>query len=132
MDLDEALVTMWDAGLEEFEDVTDLVPTDRIGSVRRALGLTHYKDLQRVEFWQRSWTMGRDDTLARLETELGIKCSLNARVLPKGSIKKMRAHASTSSVVAEALPVESDHESTLEVRVGAAWTHKGRVEHLVR
>ena len=67
--------------------------------------------------------MGRDDTLARLETEFGIKCSLNARVLPKGSIKKMRAHASTSSVVAEALPVESDHESTLEFE----WVPPGHI-----
>lgn len=83
LDLDEALVTVWDEGLDEIEDVDGAVPSRQLSAVRRALGVENPKELMQISYWERRWDLDRAAVRAKLQDEHGIVVTQGARVLPK-------------------------------------------------
>jgi death-on-curing family protein len=89
MDYDEALVTVWDAGVEEVEDLNSTVPARLVPNVERALGLVPHKDMQSIDFWEVQLGLSGQTLRVRL-AELGVNVGPNARKLPKGGLRKLR------------------------------------------
>jgi death-on-curing family protein len=90
LDLDEALVTAWNAGHDFLNDVHDKIPADRLPSVRKSLGLTSPKDMQHLAYWEVEWELDRAGVVARLADEYGVHVSPGARTLPKGALRRLR------------------------------------------
>lgn len=90
LDLDEALVTIWDAGVEAVDDIDSIVPRHLVATVRQALGLLSAKQVQQLSFWEQEWGLNRKDLISKLNAEFGIVVAPDARVLPKGALKRLR------------------------------------------
>ncbi len=89
LDLDEALVTLWDAGFENIDDIDDRIPAARVSAARRALGLETVREVRAVRYWQRQLNLSPEEFRARL-AELGVSLSPQARVLPKGALSRLK------------------------------------------
>lgn len=90
LDLEEALVTLWDAGFEEIDDIDDRIPAARVSAARRALGLETEREVRTVKYWQRQLKLGPEEFRARL-ADLGVALSPQARVLPKGALSRLKS-----------------------------------------
>lgn len=90
LDLDEALLAVWDEGYETFDDIDDIVPHRLVPAVRRVLGLASPKEMQNLSFWAAKWGLDRAGLVLRLSSEFGITVSGGARVLPKGALRRLR------------------------------------------
>lgn len=126
LDLDEALVTVWDEGLDEIEDVDKGVPSRLLPAVRRALGVERPKDLMQISFWERRWGLDRGAVQAKLKAEYGIEITSGARVLPKGALKRLQRDGTGSvpkPVVQAARQASQVIEAAPEVLV---WKAPGR------
>jgi death-on-curing family protein len=89
LDLDEAIVTLWDAGIDEVEDGTDFVSGRLLTPARRALGLDDGREQLRVDYWLRLSGLHRDELASRLQ-DAGIRLSPASRRVPKGSLRRLR------------------------------------------
>lgn len=89
MDLDEALVTLWDGGLNSLEGPDDPINRNDLRRARSALGLPNTRDLNKYAHWQERLRLSDEDFQQTLN-KLGIGFSPVARNLPKGAIAKLR------------------------------------------
>jgi prophage maintenance system killer protein len=89
MDLDEALVTLWDAGLDRFETGADVVRPGEVRLVQRALGLSPTKDELRVAYWLNATGLTQPQLAERL-AEQGITLRPEVRRIPKNSLRRLR------------------------------------------
>jgi death-on-curing family protein len=89
MDGDEALVTLWDAGLDRFESPADFVHRSELRAVQHALGLTSAKEQLQVEYWLKQGSVSREALTERL-AEVGIALAPSARRIPKNSLPRLR------------------------------------------
>ena len=87
--LDEALLTLWDAGLDEFETPGDVIPRRRIRDVTRALGLSDDREQLKVDYWIGRSGLTRDE-LKDVLKEQGISLGSRARRIPKNSLRRLR------------------------------------------
>lgn len=87
-DIDEVLVTLWDAGIEELEDPDDVVPLRMLPKVNKALGVISYKQRTTVDYWVSHTGLSRAELAATLEN-MGLQLSPNARRLPKGALRRL-------------------------------------------
>ncbi len=101
LDLDEALVTVWDAGFETIEDIDTHVPQRLIAPIRVALGLTNPKNQMQLSYWEQQWGLGRAELERKLETEFDITIRPGSRVLPKGALKRLNRTELVSSMPIE-------------------------------
>jgi death-on-curing family protein len=89
LDLDEALVTLWDAGFNDVEDIDDRIPAARVTAAHRALGVQPAREMRTLRFWQEDLGLTPEELRAKLG-ELGVYVSPGARVLPKGALSRLR------------------------------------------
>lgn len=89
LDFDEALVTLWDEGLDEFDSPDDFVASHQLALARRALGVSDGGEQLTVEYWLRSLGVSREEWTARL-AEQGVHVAPDARKIPRGSLRKIR------------------------------------------
>lgn len=101
LDLDETLVTLWDAGLDEVEDIDDRIPTARVAMAHRALGVQPAKEMRTLRYWQEALDLGPAELREKLGF-LGIQVSSDARVLPKGALNRLRRAGLSARPVAAA------------------------------
>lgn len=94
MDFDEALVTLWDAGLESVGSAEDLLPPGMLPQAHRALGLATARELTDPKHWRATLKLDEDEWQALL-ARLQIPMSPTARRLPKGALAKLQRHART-------------------------------------
>ncbi len=91
LELDEALVALWEAGLESVEAPNDLIASRDMPAARAALGLLESERAQlTVAYWLRRGNVSREEFRDRLET-VGVRLPSNARKLPKGSLRRVRS-----------------------------------------
>lgn len=90
MDLDEALVTLWDAGLGELDGPASLIPKKDVSLARRSLGLVGAREQQSVEYWIRVSGLEREELSERLAV-VGVHLPPAARRIPKGSLRRLRS-----------------------------------------
>lgn len=89
LDLDEVLVTLWDAGFDEVGDIDDRIAAARVASAHRALGLQPAREMRTLRYWEDALGLTAGELRAKLG-ELGVYVSPGARVLPKGALGRLR------------------------------------------
>ena len=92
LDEDDALLHLWDAGLDRYKEGTARLRRQDVDSARRAVGLPSTKDLANPTYW-----MTRLDLDPRAFRDLlasfGTPMSSKAQTLPKGAVAKLKKHA---------------------------------------
>ncbi|MEO9802826.1 MAG: type II toxin-antitoxin system death-on-curing family toxin [Reichenbachiella sp.] len=92
MDLDEALVRLWDAGFDEISGENTLIPSKKINLAKTVLGISNKNELTKIEFWRT--TLNQSNLcFEEIATELDIGIGPGMRKLPKGGLRKLRAFA---------------------------------------
>lgn len=92
IDIDEALVRLWDAGIDGVEDARDLIAGRELTDARIALGIPSAKELTTPAWWQSRLSLD-DPAFEGLLDQLGIKMSREARRLPKGAVGRLSRYA---------------------------------------
>ncbi|MEV0882138.1 type II toxin-antitoxin system death-on-curing family toxin [Micromonospora echinofusca] len=123
-DLDQALVTLWDAGIENLSGPTDVVPSSRIRLARSSLGLPQIRDLSRVAYWKAELQLD-DQSFAQLISNLGINLSSRSRNLPKGAVAKIRNHVSGRGIPQQRVAIAVAAEP-LPAAPPLSWTTHGK------
>src|SRR5581483_11187226 len=114
LDVDETLILLWDAGLDQYAQPTDKLRRRDLFVAEKAIGLPKKRDLLAPTYWARRLGLDMPELL-NLLSELEIPMSPRARTLPRGAVAKLSRHAarhpslvvSAPSVVIPAPPVES-------------------------
>lgn len=88
LDLDETLVTLWDAGFDEIDDIDDRVPKNQVANALRVLGLETPRERRTIAYWANRTSLGPDQLRAWL-AQRGVVVSPSARVLPKGALARL-------------------------------------------
>lgn len=89
-DLDEVLVTLWDAGIEYPNDQYTLIKTADVRRAKASLGLDDIKAQTSVDYWLERSGLGRSELCQRL-AELDITLGPDARRIPKNSLRRLRS-----------------------------------------
>jgi death-on-curing family protein len=112
MDIDEALVTLWDAGLEYLDGSKSTVSTRHVRTARTALGLDDKREQMNVEYWTQLSGLTREELATRLDG-VGVKLPAGTRRIPRNSLRRVRQLFADAS---------SNVESTPETAAAAAPT----------
>lgn len=92
IDLDEALVTLWDAGFSELSGPLDAIPKGEANRARRALGVATRRELESIVHWQRRLKLTADQ-LDDLLRHLEIRNPFNGGSLRKHAIRRLQAES---------------------------------------
>ena len=92
MDLDEALVTLWDAGFSSLTGPTDMIPKGLANRARRALGVATRRELESIVHWQIRLKLTADQ-LDDLIKHLEIKNPFHGGTLRKHAIRRLQAES---------------------------------------
>ncbi|WP_405092606.1 Fic family protein [Micromonospora sp. NBC_01392] len=125
LELDEALVTLWDSGLDFINGPNDMLMGGDFSKARRALGLPRSRDLARCEYWRERLGL-TPEAFEVLLKELGVNCPRMARNLPKGAIGKLRRAAEERSAPA-AVPIPHQRVKPSPPAPPLEWRTVGRV-----
>lgn len=89
LDLDEAIVMLWDVGIEEVDSPKDQISTKNLRRAQAALGIEDPKEQRTVAYWADRTGLSREELTKELAA-LGVRLSRDARVLPQGAMRKLR------------------------------------------
>lgn len=89
LDLDEALVRLWEAGFPHLDEPTEKIPTSQLRAAQAALEIASKRDLTSPNYWRQHLGLDRPGFDALLQ-QLEIHLSPSARRLPKGAVSKLR------------------------------------------
>lgn len=89
LEIDQALVTLWDAGLVQVNGPESVIPKRHLALVERALNLPSRAELQTATYWQDHLQMNRGELESTLR-QMGLHLSPSARKVPKNAIRKLR------------------------------------------
>lgn len=89
-DLDEVLITLWDAGIGYVDGARSTVRGRDVAQARRALGLTDAREQGTVDYWLRVSGLTRPELRKRL-TEVDVNLPEGTRRIPKGSLRRLRS-----------------------------------------
>lgn len=89
LDLDEALVALWAAGLDYLNGPGDLISSRDITKARAALGLEGDRAKLTVAFWLERGQCSREELTDKLAS-VGIKLTPAARKIPKNSLRRLK------------------------------------------
>jgi prophage maintenance system killer protein len=103
VDLDEALVSLWDAGLTDIEDVTSVITVRDLRRARHALGLEDSRDQLTIAYWEAKSHLTRDE-LAMHMSALGVNVDATSRRIPRSSLRKFRLAFGDSEPLISAPP----------------------------
>lgn len=113
MELDEVLVTLWDAGIEEVNDPSDRVPSRKAPLARRTLMLPTTRELRSISFLANVAGMPVAEAQRQL-LEAGVISSTGSDRIPKGRVKKSRKVLGLSGAQLVASLQSTDEEEQLE------------------
>jgi death-on-curing family protein len=97
MDLDEALVRLWDVGIDEIVNENTLIPSKKIPLAKTTLGINKKNKILGIDFWRDSLSNHKIEFEEALE-ELEISISPKMRKLPKGALRKFRRYAKEKGI----------------------------------
>lgn len=92
MELDEALVTLWDSGFGKVTSPEDVIGNQELNRVRRALGVATRRELISHQYWMRVLELSRDE-FGTLLTRLDVEWNENASRVPSKSVVRLKAYA---------------------------------------
>jgi death-on-curing protein len=84
------LVALWSNGVEYPSEATDRIRSADIGAAEKATGLASGR-IKRVSYWLGELEMSRSE-FETLLSELDVRLDPNAQTVPKGAIRRIRAH----------------------------------------
>ena len=102
LDLDEALVMLWDIGIDSVLLPDDRIPPRQVTPARRALNVPTSREETNVTYWLKKSGLSRENFTKKLE-EVGVKVSPTALRVPKGNLRRLRRMYGTE-ILAEAEP----------------------------
>jgi len=114
MDVEEALILLWDAGLDGYEAPNDVILGRDAQRAKRALGVPTRKELTSPAHWMQLLGKEKEEFDALLR-ELEISLSPRAKTLPKGAIAKLKRAVAAQTRPA---PVAQLHPDELEIPDG--------------
>jgi death-on-curing family protein len=103
LDLDEALVTLWDAGIDSVLLPDDRIAAHELGAARRALDVPTNREEVSVSYWVNQSGLEREQ-FTRQASDAGIAISSTARNVPRGSLRKLRRMFGTPTPAPEVAP----------------------------
>ena len=89
LDLDDALVTLWDIGITNVNDPEDVIPHRQVKTAQSALGIENPRRQVRIDYWLKRTGMSRD-AFAKELAAIGVQIRPNAKTLPKGVLRRVR------------------------------------------
>ena len=92
IDLDEALVTLWDEGFTHIETPDDRIGKRELNRARRAFGLPTRREFRDPAYWRALFGMEQEQFRSLL-TSLDIRWTERQRRLPRGCVSKLMAEA---------------------------------------
>ena len=87
-DLDYVFITLREAGFRELKSPNDTIPAKRVAEARATLHVDDPQAQKKVVYWLSKWQTTREE-FNEILLEMGITLSKEARVLPKGALKKL-------------------------------------------
>jgi hypothetical protein len=90
VDLDEALVTLWDAGIDQLGSANDLIPARQVAAARSALGLVGPREQLNVQYWIDASGLTLSELSERMRS-VGVKLDPSTRRIPKNSLRRFRS-----------------------------------------
>jgi death-on-curing family protein len=103
VDLDEALVTLWDAGIDQLGSANDLIPARQVAAARSALGLVGPREQLNVQYWIDASGLTLSELSERMRS-VGVKLDPSTRRIPKNSLRRFRRAFSEDGVRQAPLP----------------------------
>lgn len=89
VDLDEAVVLLWDVGIDYVDAPNSQVRRVDIKRAREALDLVDNREQRTIDYWLALTGLDRD-TFTQKMAEIGVHVAANARNLPKGGMRRAR------------------------------------------
>ena len=118
LDLDDALIAVWDAGFDEIDDPDTRILPKTLHRVLQSLDIESAKEQSRVSYWEHRLGMTRDELALELAT-LGVTLRPRVIRLPKGALKKLRKkHAGSHTPDEPAAMAPQDSPPFMWYRVG--------------
>lgn len=87
-DLDYVFAILREAGFRELKSPHDTIPAKRVAEARATLHVDDPQAQKKVVYWLSKWQITREE-FNEILLEMGITLSKEARVLPKGALKKL-------------------------------------------
>lgn len=113
LDVDEALITLWDAGFEYVNGPGDLLSKGDVNRARRVLGLATRRELASADYWQSQLGLSGEQFVLLLQ-DLGVKKLPVGGRLPKKAIHRLnaelRARGIPSVEIADTARAEAEPE----------------------
>jgi death-on-curing family protein len=103
IEIDEALIILWDAGFKEINGPDDVLTGSRLLRAKKTLFIPTTRNFISPGFWQYHLSLNELE-LRQLLLQLRIPMSSNARRLPKGAIKKLRIEAQ-NRIIRKSIPL---------------------------
>lgn len=126
LSVDDAIVRLWDAGLDEVFEPADVIPRKALPTASLALGLPFGTNARSIAAWAVRLAVTESE-LRSLLISMGIRITPAMRNLPKGSVAKVRrlvnVHATAPAAPAEVIP------SPPAPRLVLDWSTIGRVRN---
>lgn len=97
LELDEALITLWDAGFDEISGPADKLARGEANRARRALGLATRRELSSVEYWSKVLS---EPDLGVFLASLGVPRPFEGGRLTKRAIHRLRAESRRRGAIA--------------------------------
>lgn len=123
VDLDEALVALWDVGIDQVGGPNDLIPARQTATARTALGLVGMREQSSVQYWIDVSGLTVAELSERMAS-VGVNLDYRTRRIPKNSLRRFRQAFSVD---------EARHVAVIELRdeptplIGSfSWTEIGR------
>lgn len=115
VDNDHALIRLWDAGLDYLSGPTDQIRGRDLGRARSALSIASAKQKTRVNYWLRRLDFTRTEFVDHLHSKFDVALAPNARVLPKGCLRKLeRLHSEDLDLTPSFEPEPSERRGAFE------------------
>lgn len=127
MEIDEALINLWDAGFEHINGPGERLGRGEANRARSALGLATRRELGSAEYWAAQFELDVE-TLPLFLDELGVQLPFRDGRLTKRAIRRLRAEARAKGIAAPVAESgdQGSQEPTVEpplewVEVGHRW-----------
>ena len=127
MDLDDVLIRLWEAGIDDVLDPADALRRDVIPTARTVLGLACTSDARSISSWAMRLDITEDEMRTRL-SEIGVIVSPTMRNLPKGSVAKVRkllGDPAPPVAVAPEVPAKKD----IAINAPLEWRPIGKIRN---
>ena len=129
LELDEALITLWDAGFEYINGPGDELQRGEANRARRCLGLATRRELASLGYWAGILGILSDDLIPLLST-LGVPRPLQGGRLVKKAISRLRAEARSRGRAASIEELQQAPTIVDPEHVPFQWQHVGHKRNI--